>query len=568
MFVTIRPEDFAAGHGPYDAVLDLCTGPIAGVRGHLDHSHGALLGLALDAGVVPDPSTLRATRDIGNIQRALGDLQTLGLLDEHAHGLVLPHDVSTDLSEGLERHWRGVEVRARGKLESADEQSHTGSPEALVWLRRLLIFAAHRGLRRTDNGELHQGDVRRYEAVVELPSRRLLETCATLGVGLEVFLDLGGKLIVGPGVDVADLPSEHFQAECDHAWVEGRLSLALTQTTAAAGMFGHWSTPLERQADAEAERASSLYGTGMRAATAMTALLAPMSPDPATSVLNASNYDVRGLPAAVVAFHARARQQLLDLLASVPVGRAVATAALEELMVARMALLALEHAPRAPRKSAAPSAGLFAVGLAPLPWFHRRACEGLPAIVWALRGVHGGSVSQGDTVVFGATVTPAATAGRLTVQPNAEVLVPPDASIHALVHLSCGARPTRLDTMSTFTLDRRALMRLADAGMDVTQWGQLLEQWTGSPLPGTVAELLAEVARRHGELVMCPAGAVLIADDPVRMAELLSYPKLAREVLLRPSDTVAVLREGADLTALLEDLGDRGFSAIVKDAPD
>ena len=156
----------------------------------------------------------------------------------------------------------------------------------------------------------------------------------------------------------------------------------------------------------------------------------------------------------------------------------------------------------------------------------------------------------------------------MTVQPNAEVLAPPNASIHALIHLACGAHPDKLDVVSTFSIDRRSLMRLCDAGIDVTEWGDLLSQWSGGQLPATVSNQLNDIARRHGEFRIAPAGAVLIAEDPLRLAELLSHRKLAEAVLVQPSDTVAVLREGTDLPTLLEEFGDRGFSAIVADTPE
>jgi riboflavin biosynthesis pyrimidine reductase len=78
---------------------------------------------------------------------------------------------------------------------------------------------------------------------------------------------------------------------------------------------------------------------------------------------------------------------------------------------------------------------------------------------------------------------------------------------------------------------------------------------------------LEDVARRQGELTLSPTGGVLVAQDEVRMSELLSYAKLARHVLLRPAPTVAILRAGCDLAALLEELGERGFSGVILEEP-
>lgn len=568
MFVTIRPEDFDASSAPMAAVLALCGSPIADVRDHLGAEHVALLGLGLDVGLLPAPDSLRATRDVGPVQRALNDLQTLELVTAHPKGLVLDDAAASALTEGLRAYWAGELDGAMEHLHAAPEGAATTALPCLTWLRRLLIFATHRGLRRTDTGALHQGDIRRYEATCEFPARGVLDQTATFGASLEVFLDLGGKLIVGPGVDLVDLPADAFVRECDHAWVDGRVALGLEDVTSAAGLLGYWEAPLAAQAAAEGAQGVSVYGANMRASQAVDNLLGSVAPDPATSVLAATkSFDLRGTPAAVAAFHDRAREIVASTIQGLPNLRALPVASVARLLAAQLALLSLDQPVQVPRRAAAPPAHVFSAGLTPLPWFSARAREATPRLARLLRGLHGSASLQDDTLTLTAPAHAATHAGKLMVQPNGDVLAPPDASIHALVHLACGARPTRLDTMSTFAIDRRALMRLADAGMDVAEWGELLAQWTGGPLPPTVRELVAEIARRHGELTLSPAGAVLVAQDPVRLAELLSYPKLARAVLLKASDTVVILRSEVDVAALLEDLGDRGFSAIVTDEP-
>jgi hypothetical protein len=552
VYATIRPEEFLSADA-FGPVLDECTGPIAAVRDHLSNEHGALLGLTLDLGVIPAADRLRSTRDAGPVVRALADLETLGLLVPAGEDrLALASRVDIALEDGLRAAWRARADAARRTISSLGTGDRAAGDNLVrTWLRHLLIFASHRGLRRTASGELHWSDVRRYDGVAALPPRTFLEQVAHIGVGLGVFLDVGDRLLVGPQVDLLDLPPLDLFAAFNRAWVGGRIPLGHTEINGATGIFSTWNDAVTAAADPGARP-----------------LVAAVSPDPATPLIDDwGRFDLRDIAANVSAAQARVRERVVATLEGLPRGADIPLASLSEALAAEFALAALDEPVYVDRRATAPPARVFAAGLAPLPWFARRTREGLVALLRVLAEIHGGAAVAADHVRL--TAPPPLPGGptTLTAQPNGDVIAPPDSSIHALVHLACGAHPTKLDVLSTFTIDRRSLMRLCDAGIDVTEWGDLLAQWAGGQLPGTLMEQLSDVARRHGELRLVPAGAVLIADDPVRMAELLSHKTLAKAVLLQPSPTVVVLREGIDLPTLLEDLGDRGFSAIVTSEP-
>ena len=106
-------------------------------------------------------------------------------------------------------------------------------------------------------------------------------------------------------------------------------------------------------------------------------------------------------------------------------------------------------------------------------------------------------------------------------------------------------------------------MRLSDAGMDIHTWAQMLGEFSATNLPSTISQLIEDVARNQGEFTLAPAGGVLVARDPIRMNELMSYPRLAKNVILRASPPVAILSSNCDLQMLLSELGDRGFSSVV-----
>ena len=53
-----------------------------------------------------------------------------------------------------------------------------------------------------------------------------------------------------------------------------------------------------------------------------------------------------------------------------------------------------------------------------------------------------------------------------------------------------------------------------------------LEELSSRPLPDSLIRLVADVARRHGHLVVEPTGAVITSEDAALLAELLSTPGL------------------------------------------
>ena len=606
--VAVSPEDLSV---PADAASDiLCRsqhGPLARARPYIGPLHLGLMALLHDVGRLPDPTRLRSSRDVAPLQHALADLESLQLAIPDLHNtLKLSPDAAADLNASLDAHWqRAAQLAAAGlsRPPGRPRKAPAPGPQVWPWLRHLLAFLSHRGLRVTGNGVLHRSDLRRFEAVCDLPPRQFLDDCLAIGQGLDLFVTLDERLIIGTDLDLLDLPPPDLSREILHRWIEGRIRLALQPVSSLGGLLGGFVEALGDTHNPLGGGATQLFRQGQGAEAILGASLGVMPIEPVSPFLTLTpgDFDLQSARVATLATHRRLRAGLLTLLAHLDRETPLPLNTIGRLAHAH---IALDHL-RRPTWAVATDgrqATVFATATQILGAFQRRFDEHLAPWFEALFVPNGlAQIRNDDAWILTAaplppipqeglipgllpddgvftipgplpSPTPVPTSrpgqGKLLVQNNGEVLAPPDLSVHALVHLACGAQPSSIDQVSTFTLNRRSLMRLSDAGIDIETWADMLERFSATPLPATVKQLISDVARQHGEFTLAPAGGVLIARDPVRLDELMSYPKIARQVVLRPAPNVIVLAQGCDLQLLLFELGDRGFSGIFVDKPD
>ena len=560
---------------------------------YLGPLHVGLLALLYDLGAIPAPERLASSRDITPLVHSLADLESLGLARRPAGdpgGLMGAPDAMKALGAALRWYWEEEARVAAEALDGAQAvEARPRASEVWRWLRVLALQVAARGVRLTRSGQLHMGDLRSLQSACELPSGLLLGEVLETGVGLEILWPVEGRLLIGDAVDLLDLPPSELAGEALRGWVGGMIPTWQPAALSLLGLLQRWGDPL-REALGRSP-ALVLDGEALERG-----LMSDLAIEPCSALLEPERLaGLEGLGLVQLGEATRRhRAGLLSLLAGLPRGRALPWGQVARLVHAHASLDLLARPCAAPRPEPMRPVSLVAGATRLLPFMRARTRRDLPELVEGLLGPHGlASATETHLTVLEAMGAPsqmerralppgpiwrqshpsatppapqaAAGRGRLIFQPSGEILAPPDASIHVLLHLAQGVTIERLDQMSSFQVTRRSLMRVADAGMSLETWAEALAELTRLPLPETVLQLIDDVARRQGELGLTPAGGVLIARDPVRLTELLSHTAIADHVLLQPSPTVAVLAQGCPLEELMEAIGDRGFSVIFTD---
>ena len=586
-----------------DAILDRATGALAQQRAYLGPLHLGLMTLLYDAGHLPTPDTLASRRDISALQHSLAELETVGLTPPAGkdHRTLTPA-ARQSLAAALENHWEDQRQRATAQLAAlapARGRRKTSQSTFWTWLRHMMAFISHRGLRVTQIGALNRSDLRRFEDIADLPARQHLEDCLAIGRGMDLFFQHGDNLLIGAGVDLLDLPGLELSVEILHRWASGDILLGLPSVSGLGGLLGAWLEPLTNNRDAapSAQRRmpDRLFRHDEHSHQLIQSALAQFSPEPVSAFLTqqAASVDLQAARAEFLVVHQRLRTGLMTLMACLPRERPIEWALLGDLVHAHVALDMLRRPALALNYNGQPQGVLFASATQILPTMRGRLQEHLKPWFETLMVPAGVATCTKDTcrITNAAPLPPVGPfdslppddlyriesdqpipqrptsgmvlgQGRLIIQPNGEVIAPPDASIHAIIHMACGGTPSRIDTMMTFKLDRRSLMRLSDAGQDVNTWAQMLEQFSAGAMPPLTRQLINDVADKHGEMSLAPAGGVLVAKDPLRLKELLSHPKLAKQVVLHPAPNVIVLGPQCDLEQFLSEMGDRGFSGL------
>jgi hypothetical protein len=145
---------------------------------------------------------------------------------------------------------------------------------------------------------------------------------------------------------------------------------------------------------------------------------------------------------------------------------------------------------------------------------------------------------------------------------TALVAGPPDAALAAL--LDGGAQRESRGAASTWRFSAGSLRRALDAGQSADELlAALRAVATDGALPQPLEYLVADVARRHGEVRVRAVGCVLRADDPALLTEILAARGLSDLGLTRLAPTV--LASSAAPGPTLSALRSAGYAPVGED---
>jgi hypothetical protein len=148
---------------------------------------------------------------------------------------------------------------------------------------------------------------------------------------------------------------------------------------------------------------------------------------------------------------------------------------------------------------------------------------------------------------------------QFTVQPNLEVITPPDLNLRSFYHLNEFADIKSIDVMSTLAITKESLREGMDKGLRGEDILKFLTDSCRQKLPETVRHLIAECSEKHGEVNMGFAGGYIRVDDPILLEELRSHKRLNEAIKDVIDNKLILLNADVNIKKLTKELQKIGF---------
>ncbi len=148
---------------------------------------------------------------------------------------------------------------------------------------------------------------------------------------------------------------------------------------------------------------------------------------------------------------------------------------------------------------------------------------------------------------------------HFTVQPNLEIVTPPDLNLGLFYRLLAFADIKKVDIMTTLTLSRESLRMGMEGGLSGGEILEFLRASSRRELPETVLRLIEECGARHGEVDLGAAGGYIMAANPLHVEELRANPRVSRYIKDVFNERLILLDRTADLKRIAQELQKMGF---------
>ena len=150
-------------------------------------------------------------------------------------------------------------------------------------------------------------------------------------------------------------------------------------------------------------------------------------------------------------------------------------------------------------------------------------------------------------------------AGQFILQPNLEILSPPDLSFELYIRLFSIAELKEVDVLERFRISPQSVHVAMSRGWDAASLREFLRTHSATGLPEMVDALIRECESKHGEIEIAPASGYLISERPELLDELFVQKKIASHLAVRLSPTAAALNPSTRVEELLDALNRRGY---------
>lgn len=142
----------------------------------------------------------------------------------------------------------------------------------------------------------------------------------------------------------------------------------------------------------------------------------------------------------------------------------------------------------------------------------------------------------------------------IVVQPNCEIIAPPDLKLVHFARLCSCCTIKTVDVMTTLEISRESLHGALDRGIRGQDVRELLTTLSRTGLPTTVEQLIADCLEKHGEAFIASAGGYLVADDPSVIEQIKLDGKFADYIKDVLNDKGIIFAPGTDLERLAREI--------------
>ncbi|MCL5269502.1 MAG: helicase-associated domain-containing protein [bacterium] len=150
-----------------------------------------------------------------------------------------------------------------------------------------------------------------------------------------------------------------------------------------------------------------------------------------------------------------------------------------------------------------------------------------------------------------------------TVQPNLEIVTPPDLNLEKCYRLLEFTDIKKVDIMTTLSISRDSVRAGMDHGLTAEAIIRLLSECSRKELPETVRQMITECEVRHGEVDMGLAGGYIKVSDRLHLEEMRANSKIAPAIKDIFDDRLILLSRTADFKKIARELQRMGFMPSV-----
>ncbi|MFH0793302.1 MAG: helicase-associated domain-containing protein [bacterium] len=146
-----------------------------------------------------------------------------------------------------------------------------------------------------------------------------------------------------------------------------------------------------------------------------------------------------------------------------------------------------------------------------------------------------------------------------TVQPNLEVITPPDLNLRVFYNLNEFCDIKTIDVMSTLVISKESLREGMDKGLRGSDILNFLNESCRQEVPETVKHLIQECGTKHGEVNLGYAGGYILVGDRILLEEIKSHRRMQNYIKDIIDNKLVLLNPDVDVKKLAKEMQRLGF---------